>query len=170
MVARRQLGLRRHVVPEQPAVVDHPRDHANALARGGVEAELPGPGLERVEDDHRPVDPVAEALEAADEIEGEAVRGAGRDADGVGDAGFPESCHPVPDRLALVAGPVRVVKEEQIEAVLAEPLQAALGRHPQVAGVLARAAQRGIGESREAARPLPLSLVEVVADGTDQAE
>ena len=51
----------------------------------------------------------------------------------------------------------------------AEPLQAALGRHPQVVGVLVRAAQARVGEAREAARPVALALVEVVADGADQA-
>ena len=51
----------------------------------------------------------------------------------------------------------------------ADPLEAALGRHPQVAGVLRRPAQARVGEAREAARPVALALVEVVADGADQA-
>src|SRR5271157_5381210 len=36
-----------HVVVEQPAIVDHAGDHADAVRRGGVEHELAGPGLER---------------------------------------------------------------------------------------------------------------------------
>ena len=50
----------------------------------------------------------------------------------------------------------------------AEPLEAALGRHPQVVGVVVGPAQRRVGEAREAARPVALALVEVVADGADQ--
>ena len=67
------------VVPEQAAVVDDPRDHPDAVLGGGVEAELAGPRLERVEDHHRPVDPLAEALEAVDQVEREAVGRAGGD-------------------------------------------------------------------------------------------
>ena len=47
----------------------------------GVQAQLSRPGLERAEDDHRPVEQVAEALEAVDQIEREAVGGTGSDAD-----------------------------------------------------------------------------------------
>ena len=135
-----------------------------------VEAELTRPGLEGIEDHHRPVDSIAEALEAADEVEGEAVGRPRCDTDRVREAGFPERRHPVPDLLALVPGAVRVVEQQQVEAVLSEPLEAAFCRHPQIAGVLARRAQRGVGESREALWAGPLSLIEVVANGADQAE
>ena len=76
--------------------------------------------------------------------------------------------HPVPDHLAGVADPVRVVEEEQVERGGAEPPEAFLGRHPQVLGVGVGPAQRRVGEAREAARPVALALVEVVADGADQ--
>ena len=87
------------VVPEQAAVVDDPGDHADAVLGGGVEAELAGPGLERVEDHHRPVDPLAEALEAVDQVEREAVGRAGGDPDRLGQPGVAQRRHPVPDRL-----------------------------------------------------------------------
>ena len=61
------------------------------------------------------------------------------------------------------------MEQQQVEAVLPEAIEAALGRHPQVGGVFVRAAQLGVGEARIAARALALSLVEVVADGADQA-
>ena len=157
------------VAPEEAAVVDDPGDHPDAVLGRRVEAELARPGLERVEDDHRPVDAVAEALEAGDQVEGEAVGRARGDADPRRQAGLAQGRHPVPDRLARVADPVGVVEEQQVEGGGAEPLEAALGRHPQVAGVLVRAAQARIGEARKAARPVALALVEVVADGADQA-
>src|SRR5262245_32073525 len=37
VVAGRQLGLRGDVVPEDAAIVDDPRDHADTLAGGGIE-------------------------------------------------------------------------------------------------------------------------------------
>src|SRR3954447_10162497 len=122
MVAPRQLSLRSDVVPEDPAVVDHARDHPDPVPRGGVEAELGGPGLERVEDDHRPVDRLAEALEAADEVEGEAVGGSRGDADRAGKSSVTERRHAVPHLLALIPGAVRVVEQKQVEARLPEAL------------------------------------------------
>ena len=56
-----------------------------------------------------------------------------------GQARLAQRRHPVPDRLARVADPVGVVEQQQVEGVGAEPLEAALGRHPQVAGVIVRA-------------------------------
>ncbi len=138
------------------------------MAGGGLEAELARPGLERVEDDHRPIDPLAEALEAGDQVEGEAVGRAGGDADFRGDAGLAQSLHPVPDRLARVADAIGIVEEEQVEGGRAEAAEAALGRQPQVVGVGVGAAEGGVGEAGKAARPVALALVEVVADGADQ--
>src|SRR3712207_7428821 len=48
----------------------------SAVARRGVEDELAGPRLHGAEDHHRPVQALAEALEAVDEVEREAVGGA----------------------------------------------------------------------------------------------
>ena len=76
MVARAELVPGADVVVEQAAVVDDARDHPHAGRGGGAERELARPRLERVEDQHRPVDQRAEALEAADRVEREAVRGA----------------------------------------------------------------------------------------------
>ncbi len=81
VVALRQLHPGPQVAPEQAAVVDDPGDHLDPVAGGGIKAQLARPGLERVEDDHRPVDSLAEALEAGDQVEREAVRRPGRDAD-----------------------------------------------------------------------------------------
>ena len=70
-----------HVVVEEPAVVHHPREHLHVVPHGGVERQLAGPGLERVEDQHRPVDQLSVALEAADHVEREAVCRTGRQAE-----------------------------------------------------------------------------------------
>ena len=75
-----------HVVVEEPAVVDDAREHAHAVALAGRQRQPPRPRLERVEDQHRPVDQVAEALEAADDVEREAVGRPGRDADRAAEA------------------------------------------------------------------------------------
>ena len=77
--------------------------------------------------------------------------------------------HALPDGLAGVAGAVGVVQQQQVEALDAAALEAALGRHAQVAGVVARTAQRSIGEARKALRRRALALVEVVTDRADEA-
>ena len=125
VIALGQLHPGLDVAPEEAAVVDDPGDHPDVVAGRGLEAELAGPGLERVEDDHRPVDPLAEALEAGDQVEGEPVRRARGDADLRGQARLAQRLHPVPDRLAGVADPVRVVEEEKVERGGAEPPEAA---------------------------------------------
>ena len=79
VVAARELVARQHVVPEQAAVVDDARDDPHAVALGGGQRQLARPGLQRPEDQHRPVDQLAVALEAADHVEREAVGGPGRD-------------------------------------------------------------------------------------------
>src|SRR5829696_6090114 len=169
MVAPCQLSLRRDVVPEDPAVVDHACDHPDPVTSRRIEAELTRPGLEGVEDDHRPVDCIAEALEAANQVQGETVGRPRRDADPVGEPGFAKGRHALPDLLALVAGPVGIVEQEEIEAVLPQALQAALRRRPQIIVVSTGPPQRRIGEAWEALRAVALALVEVVADGPDEA-
>ena len=85
------------VVVEEAAVVHHPRDHLHPVADRGVEDQLAGPGLERVQDQHGPVDHVAVALEAADQVEREAVGGARRDAELAGQAVVAQLAQRVPD-------------------------------------------------------------------------
>ena len=109
VVPARERVAGQHVVVEQPAVVDDARDQAHAVAAGGVEHQLAGPRLERVEDHHRPVDPLAEALEAVDQVEREAVGGAGRDAERAGQPVGADGLQRVPHRLAGVTGAVGVV-------------------------------------------------------------
>ena len=69
----------------------------------------------------------AEALEAVDDVEREAVGGAGRDAEQAREAGVAQRGHALPDRLVRVAGAVGVVQQQQVEAVGADALEAALG-------------------------------------------
>ena len=74
MVVRRERVPGQHVVVEQAAVVDDARDQRDVVVARGLEHELARPGLERVEDHHRPVEQRAEALEAVEQVEREAVR------------------------------------------------------------------------------------------------
>ena len=158
-----------HVVPEEPAVVDHARDEVDVVAPRRGQHELAGPRLERVEDDHRPVDQRAEALQAVDDVEREAVGRAGGDAEHPRQAGVAQRRHPLPHRGARVADAIGVVQEQQVEAVGPDALQRALGRHAQVRRVLLGPAQARVGEAREALGALALAFVEVVAHGADQA-
>ena len=137
MVALREQALVRHVVVEQPAVVDDAREHLHAVALAGGQREPAGPGLQRVEDQHRPVDQVAEALQAADDVEREAVGRAGRNADRVAQTGLAQSGHRFPHDGRGVPDAVGVVQEQDVEVADAAALEAALGGLAQVAGVLA---------------------------------
>ena len=131
------------VVVEQAAVVDDARDQAHVVLRGGLEHELSGPRLERVEDDHRPVDPLGEALEAVDQVEREAVGRAGRDAERARETGLADRLHAVPDDRAGVADAVGVVQQQQVEVLDAAAFEAALGRHPDVSRILVGPRSRG---------------------------
>jgi hypothetical protein len=133
------------------------------------EHELAGPRLQRIEDDHRPVDQRAEALEAVEQVEREAVGRAGRDAEPPRQPRLAQRRHPLPHGRARVADPVGVVEEQEVERVGADPLQRALGRHAQVRRVVVLAAQARVGEAGEALGALALAGVEVVPDGADQA-
>ena len=61
------------------------------------------------------------------------------------------------------------MQQEDVEGVDPEALEAALGRHADVAGVLVGAAQRRVGEAWEALRAVALGGVEVVSDRADDA-
>jgi hypothetical protein len=168
VVAAREHVTGVHIVVEQPAVVHDPGYDADVEAGRRVQHELAGPRLERVEDDHRPVDQLAVALEAADHVEREAVGRAGRDAHGPREALVAQVAQRAPHLGRLEPAPVGIVEQQQVEAVGAAALEAALCGHAEVCAVPAGAAQSGIGEARVALRPLPLALVEVVPHGADQ--
>ena len=74
----------------------------HARRRRGAERELAGPRLERVEDQHRPVDQRAEALEAVDHVEREAVRRA-RARRRAGASGRRRAARPCPSQTASLA-------------------------------------------------------------------
>ena len=170
MVARPESVPGGDIVVEDAAVVDDPGDHAHARGRCRAQGELARPRLERVEDQHRPIDQRPEPLEAVDQIQREAVRRAGRDAEQPREALLAQRRHPLPDRFAGVTDAVRVVQQQHVEAVEPAALQAALRRHPQIVPVVVWSAQRRVGEAREALRAGPLARVEVVADGPDDAD
>ena len=170
MIRTHEHRLVEQRIVEEPAVVDDPGKHPHVVLGAGGQGEPGGPGLERVQDQHGPVDQRPEALEAGDDVEGEAVRGAGSHADRVGETLVPQRGHRVPDLGRGVADAVRVVQEEEIEALDSAALEARLGGAPQVRAVGSRASQPGIGEARVAARAVTLAVDEVVADGTDETE
>ncbi len=170
VVGARELVAGGEVAVEEPAVVHDAGDHLHALALGRGEHQLARPRLERVEDDHRPVDHVAEALEAVDQVEGEAVGRTGRDADGAREPRVAQGGHALPHDGAGVAGAVGVVEEQQVEVLEPAALQLPLGGEAQVGGVAVGAAQAGVGEARIAARAVALAVVEVVAHRADRAE
>jgi hypothetical protein len=164
VVAARELVTGQHVVVEQPAVVDDARDHAHPVALRGRQRQLAGPRLERAQDQHGPVDQLAVALEAADHVEREAVGRAGRHSDLEREALVAQLAQPLPDLGGLEAAPVRVVQQQHVEGVHAEPLQAALRRHADVVRVAAGTAQARVREAGKALGAVALALVEVVAD------
>ena len=168
MVVLAQWSPRVQVAPEQPAVVDHAGDHSHVVCRGGVEDHLARPRLERVQDDHRPVDLRPEALQARDQVEREPVGRARRDPDPVGESRVLLSAAIPARRRRTRKGAVRVVQEENVEPGDADRVEASLGGAPQVRRVVVGAAQRRVREPREALRPLALPKVEIMADRPDE--
>ena len=170
MVVARELVPGQHVVVEEPAVVDDAGDQLHAVALGRRQHQLAGPRLERVEDHHRPVDAVAEALQAVDHVEREAVRRAGRDAEHPRQAGRLDRLQRVPDRFARIARAIGVVQQQQVEGIDAAALQAALRGHPHVVRVALRSAQARIGETGETLGTFSFARVEIVSDGAHDGE
>jgi hypothetical protein len=85
--------------------------------------QLARPRLHRVEDHHRPVDRLAEALQAVDQVEREAVCRTGRNSQQLRQPIVAQRPHPIPHRLRRVAGAIRVVQQQQVERVDADPLE-----------------------------------------------
>ena len=139
------------------------------MGAGAVEHQLAGPGLQRVEDDHRPVDQAPEALQAVDEVQGEAVGRPGRQAQRAGQPGLAHRRQPLPHRRVGVARAVGVVQEQDVEGLDADPRQAGGGGVAYVGGVLVGAAQARLGEAGKAPRAVAAARSEVVADRAHQA-
>ena len=158
-----------HVIMEQAAVIHHAGEDFNAVLFSSAEHVLAGPGLEGIEDDHRPVHEAAELLEALDHVEGEAVGGAGGDAQAVGEALLLERAEGLPHGIAGVGDAVRVVQHEQVELGSLAALQRLLRGHGQVVLVGLRSAQGRVGEAGIAARTGAQALVEVVSHDACQA-
>src|SRR5919109_936434 len=168
VIVARERVTREDVVVEQAAVVHHARDQPDVVLRGRCHGQLPGPGLERVQDQHGPVDQLAVALEAADHVQNEAVRGARGHAQPAGQPLLPQLAERLPDLGRLEPAPVGVVEEEQVEWAGADPFEAPLGGEAHVVAIAVGAAQARVGEAGEALRPLALARVEVVADRAHQ--
>ena len=131
-----QLGPGKDVVPEEAAVIDHPRDHLDLGRAAAPRQSSPGHGSRGL----RMI--IAQSIRSPKRSR-QAIRSRVKPFAGPGATPITpvrpvvaQRRHRVPDRLARVAGAVGVVKQQQVEAVGADPLQAALGRRPQVVGVL----------------------------------
>ena len=103
------------VVMKQSAVIDHARDQIDVMLACRRKAKLTGPGLQRIEDDHCPIDKRAKALETKDQIEGKAISGSGCDAEAFGEALIPQTFHAGPDEIVGIPGGIGIVQQEQIE-------------------------------------------------------
>ena len=171
VVVRGELVPREDVVVEQAAVVDDAGDQPHAVAPGGGEHQLARPRLERVEDHHRPVDQLAEALEAVDDVEREAVGRARGDAERRREARPSRTAvERRPDRRARVAGAVGVVQQQHVEARRRRSARGCArppcARSPRSASGPRR---RGSVKRGKPFAPSRSPLVEVVADRADQA-
>ena len=127
-----------------------------------------GPRLERVQNDHRPVEQRAEALETENEVQGETVGRPGRDPETVGELRVPEFVHRAPDPVARVADRIGIVEEQQVEFIGLAALERLLGGRSQIVAILLRLVGRG--EARIALCALTIAPVKVVPDRTDETE
>src|SRR5436190_1108912 len=127
-------------------------------------------GLQRVQDQHRPVDQLAVALEAPDQVQREAVGRARCQAEPPRQTLVANAGKGPPDLLSLEAAAVGVVQEQQVEDVHPAALEAALGGHAHVVEVAVGRPEPGVGEARVAGSALALPVVEVVADRAHEGE
>lgn len=81
MISRSEMVAGFDVSVKEAAVIDDASDEIDIVFFGGGEAESGGPGFKGVEDDHGPVDIVAEFFVALDDVEGEAVGGSRSDSE-----------------------------------------------------------------------------------------
>ncbi len=116
-----------HIVVEEATIIHDTGDQLDIVLRGRVQNELARPGLHRAQNDHRPVDQIGKALDAADQIKGKTVCRSGCHAECSCQArrlARPPS-HPTP-KDSLIARQVGIVQQQQIEALGADALQASL--------------------------------------------
>jgi hypothetical protein len=99
VIEARELMPRQHVVVKETAVIDNARDQLHVVALSGGQDEFAGPRFQRVEDHHRPVDRVAEPLEAVDQIEREPVRRPRCHSDQLREALVTQRAHAIPDSV-----------------------------------------------------------------------
>ena len=86
-----------------------------------------------------------------------------------GEALVLRSLERVPHGLTGVAEFVGIVEHQQVEMIAAAAFELFGSGHADETGVAFRPAQFGIGETRVAARALPLAFVEIMADHAHQA-
>ena len=157
------------IAVKHAAIIHHAGHHFHPVFFAGGQCEAHRPGFERIENEHRPVDHLAEALEATHEIERESIRRTGRDAEHAGETLILGGLHRLPQRFAGVAEFVRIVQHEQIKMVAAAAFELLACRHADESRITLRPAQFRIGETRIAASALPLAFVKIMPDHADQA-
>ena len=158
-----------NVVMENAAVIDDSGEDVHAVFFCCRQDVLAGPGLQRIEDDHRPVHAVAKALKAIDHVQREAVGWAWGDPETVGETlGF-KGGHGIPDDLACVGDGVWIVQKEAVKLRGLAALQGLLCGHRQVTFVFIWAAQAGLRKAWVALGPSAQAGVEIVTDDADEA-
>src|SRR5207247_3155603 len=73
MILRAELVTGPHVVMEQTAIINHARDDFDALLLRSRKNKAARPRFERVENDHRPIDQVAEFFKARNQMESDSI-------------------------------------------------------------------------------------------------
>ena len=137
MIAFAELVAWLDIAVEDAAVIDYAGDEFDLMFFGWGKGEGAWPRFEGIENNHCPIEEGAEAFEAEDEVESEAVGGSWSDAEAVGEFGVAEFIHGVPDGIAGVADGVGVVEHQAIEAVDLAAGELGFGGLADVAGVIA---------------------------------
>ena len=88
MILRAEFVSGANVIMEESTVIDDAGDNLNIIFAGCGKTKSAGPRLQRVQNDHGPINQRAELLETVDEIKREAVGRTGSDSDAVSQAGF----------------------------------------------------------------------------------
>ena len=77
---------KREIAVKHSAVVHDAGHHLDAVFLAGGKREADGPRLQRIENEHRPIDQIAEVFQTVEQVERETVRRSGSDAEHAGEA------------------------------------------------------------------------------------
>src|SRR5437899_7599770 len=127
MILRTKFVSGADIIVKESAIIDDTSDDLNIIFAGSGKTKSARPRLERIQNDHGPIDQGTEFFEAMNEVESKAIGGTGSDSNAIGQAGFLEGIHGFPDGFARIADPVGVMEQQQIEFAGAATRQFLLG-------------------------------------------